>query len=470
VLRRVSHRGVIPRIRGIVPVLVLWPALVWPTQLDAQGKAPARYGAVTGLVFDSLAMQPLAGATVQLVVAKNPARERTATSDSLGVYRIDSVPAGSYLIGFSHPRLDSLGFESPVLEVAVAGAGAMRVPLAISSRPTLLARICGANAAASGTGLFMGTVRSGADGTVSPAARIKVQWNDVRVGASGIDRRRPALLGTTDDLGTFAMCGVPSNTMVWVRAWTPTDSSGDLDLPIPPDGVLLRDLYIGASQRGTASMRGRVTASGAEPIATAQLVLLGTGIEGRTGSTGQYTMRDLPVGTYMLEARGIGFLPQRVPVDIRADGERVTDFRLESMGRYLDTVKVKGTKVFTRADSAFERRRRGGVGNFLDESAVEQRKPRLVADLFTTMVGVSVNQSAPTSEHSGNQVLMKSALGPCIPTLYVDGGRVDNPQGYLDDVVRATDVRKVEVYKDGAFAPAEFSSSTCGVIVIWTKR
>src|SRR4051812_4448009 len=68
---------------------------------------------VRGTVFDSLAMSPLAGASIQMAPADSSAAPGpyAATSDSGGRFAIPGVPAGRYVIGFYHPALDTLGIE-----------------------------------------------------------------------------------------------------------------------------------------------------------------------------------------------------------------------------------------------------------------------------------------------------------------------------------------------------------------------
>src|SRR3989338_4226029 len=84
----------------------------------AQASSPAGAmpgGSISGVVRDSIARGPLAGAWVQFVEASRQATvARTVITDSLGRFAFDGVPNGRYTIGFFHSLLDSLGVE-PVL-------------------------------------------------------------------------------------------------------------------------------------------------------------------------------------------------------------------------------------------------------------------------------------------------------------------------------------------------------------------
>ncbi|MEO7822498.1 MAG: carboxypeptidase-like regulatory domain-containing protein, partial [Gemmatimonadaceae bacterium] len=68
---------------------------------------------ISGVVHDSIARQPLGGATIQLVTDSLPRFIRAAVSDSLGRFALGDVPPGRYKLGFLHPLLDSLGVDAP---------------------------------------------------------------------------------------------------------------------------------------------------------------------------------------------------------------------------------------------------------------------------------------------------------------------------------------------------------------------
>src|SRR4051794_37053936 len=104
------------------PLLYSVLALIFPaTSLHAQTS-------VVGTVTDSVGHHPVAGALVQ--IASSGSFVKSATTDSLGGYRIADVPPGTYLIGFFHATLDSLGLDvSPKQVTIVAGVGEQRVDL-----------------------------------------------------------------------------------------------------------------------------------------------------------------------------------------------------------------------------------------------------------------------------------------------------------------------------------------------------
>src|SRR5881396_1125291 len=113
--------------------VLLLAVLVPLARLGAQGS-------VVGTLTDSVNHRPLAGALVQLV-ADAGGGVKSATSDSLGGFRIEAVAPGSYIIGFFHPTLDSLGIDLLPKRVVVRGAE-QRVDLAVPSAWTVVTQLC----------------------------------------------------------------------------------------------------------------------------------------------------------------------------------------------------------------------------------------------------------------------------------------------------------------------------------------
>ena len=82
--------------------------------------AIAQTRSIEGTVYDSLARKPLAGASVSLVNSSMQDQGFNAMSDSAGHFIVRDVTPGTYLAGFYHPLLDSLGIEPPVRQVTLS--------------------------------------------------------------------------------------------------------------------------------------------------------------------------------------------------------------------------------------------------------------------------------------------------------------------------------------------------------------
>jgi hypothetical protein len=73
----------------------------------------------------------------------------------------------------------------------------------------------------------------------------------------------------------------------------------------------------------------------------------------------------------------------------------------------------------------------------------------------------------------GDRVLLRGDFrGSCVPTVFIDGVRIPNPDGQdtLNDYVIPMEIRAIEVYVSAVTRPPQFAigTSTCGSIVIWT--
>lgn len=89
----------------------------------------ASQSSIVGTVYDSLSAHgPLPRAIVVLVE-----RSRYVAADSMGRFRIDSLPPGRYTLGLLHAVLDSFDLGSPLRAVDVAGVGTTDVTLATPS-------------------------------------------------------------------------------------------------------------------------------------------------------------------------------------------------------------------------------------------------------------------------------------------------------------------------------------------------
>ena len=169
-----------------------------------------------------------------------------------------------------------------------------------------------------------------------------------------------------------------------------------------------------------------------------------------------------------LDARGAcrQFQPRRVAVDVVDNTIAMTEISLDAVAPTVDTVKVQADK-WSGQMAAFEQRRKLGFGHFYDESYLEQRNARTIADVLRSTPGVTINPS----QNSRDQVTMRGAsgTGKCIPALFVNGVNTPVTNGIIDDVVNQTEVRAMEVYTGTGSTPIEFQTRNgCGSIVIWT--
>jgi hypothetical protein len=449
---------------------------------------------LSGIVFDSIAHAPLAGAWVQLAPADGqvPAA-RTAMTDSLGRFAFDDVPEGRYALGFFHAVLDSLGVEPPVHTIVVRGRRAVRADLGVPSGATLGAVICGQRSSrdsgvvVSGA-VVVGVVRDVRARAPVAGATVSGEWLEISFRQGGYDRRRPRLVVTTGANGWYALCNVPNGGTMFLTAGHGADSTDLIEVQVPAKSFARRDLYIGAARTvvlrdsvarpdslmprrlrlGDGRLRGTVvTAEGERPLSGAQMRIT-DGSVARANEHGEWTLANIPAGTRMLEVRAVGFYPERRAVDVVDDAPPV-HLALETFKAVLDTVKIVASRVADRQNSGFEERRHTGLGRYLTAEDLVKRGVILTSDAFKNLPGTRMEVDSVGERH----IYVRSAFGNgyCEPAFYIDGLHLFTLSAdELDGMLSAKYIRAIEVYNE-ATVPPQFTMGLagCGSIVIWTK-
>lgn len=452
---------------------------------------------LTGTVFDSLTMRPLAGAAVQLTHIGPPGAVRTtrsAMSDSAGRYRFVDVLPGTYLLGFQHVAIDSLGLRSPVQRLDVRTVADLRAPLAVPSVASIIAAVCGRSTVADSFAVLVGSVRDARSDAPLPGSFVSVRWGEILLSRGGMQRQTPIVDVFASSEGWYSAC-VPGGTPVLTRASHENDVSGDVELEVPTHAIWRRDLYVGRAEamvagadsvrtagaagdgervvtRGSGVVRGTVRAMDGRPLGSVRVAVLSGINETRSDSAGRFTLRGVPHGTHTLEARSLGYLPSQTIVDIVDFREATAELYLTSLEAFLlDTVRVAAARQLDAAARAgFERRKRAGVGYFLDEVKIDSIRAFSFKDLLRTVPGVRFVRGSRMDETFREYIeLSFGRSSPCLPAVYLDGALLVSGRTDLDMILTPAVVRRIEVYHRGTALPAEFASSQhCGVLAIWT--
>jgi len=443
----------------------------------------AAQGGVAGVVTDSVAGgAPLAGATVQLVAQARLDQVHSATADSAGRFVIRGVPAGRYLLGFLHPRLDELVLGVPMRVVQVPDSGVEHVDLAVASAATIRTATC-RPAAGDSTGLLLGRVVNADDGLPVAEGAITMSWPELLLAGRGLRQERRTARATVDADGRFALCGIPTDLPVVVTATSGAASSGDVELHVPPLGMLTRDLHVarpdtaapptparrprrGAAapaplRRGTARLAGRVLGTDGRPVASAQVLVHGTGLADTTDADGTFALAGLPAGSHTLEARAIGFTPVRVPVDLAGDRPRAMDVVFDAPAARLDAVTIFGRTTRRTDLTEFTERSRGGFGNFVTAADIARRIAYDLPDVLRTVPGVRVLPSEGVDTH----VLVRG----CVPAVFLNGMEIYEGARMMTTIITPADIAGIEVYNSVAEVPVEYRRGSCGSIVLWSK-
>jgi hypothetical protein len=280
---------------------------------------------VHGTVFDSIATHPLVGASVQLVRADSgaPSRVLAATTDSAGHFTIRGVPRGRYIAGFFHPMLDTLGLELRDRVVDLRGDTAT-MTLATPSPRTLIRGFCGDSSTAMLPTLLFGSVHDARDESAVENASVAVVWPETEQTSTGLDIVERSGQATTRRAGFFALCGVPTEAALSVRAARAKDTAV-VNTRIPSSGVLHLTLFMGAAGT-TGRIVGHITDREKRPIAAHTSA---SGRETVANSAGRFVFDNVPTGSQSIDVRSIGYAPLSMIVNVADGPETNVDIVLE---------------------------------------------------------------------------------------------------------------------------------------------
>jgi hypothetical protein len=445
-------------------------------------RAQSAVGRIEGTITDSVHARPLAAATVLAVRVEPSAHSAGARTDARGRYRIDSLPAGRYMVEFASPFLDSLEITLPPRELVVEAGRAARADFALPSGATLRAAACPGLALGAGAGAVVGRVQNADDDSPLADARVVVAWQEVSVDRATLRSEAVERNGevTTDSLGRYRVCGVPTDEWVQLQVQHAGRAGTALRVLVPDSaGVLVRRLSLSAAsarplaqQRapsdtlppapltGTASVAGVVRGVGGLPLSDAQVRLLGATAVSVTDARGRFSLGDLPSGTQVLEVRRIGYLLAQQPVELRAGLAAAQDVRLQRI-IILDSVSVLARR--SRYREFDEHRKRNGFGTFLTAEDIESRHPFQSSDLFRMIPGFRVTGFGLDAQVVSSRGVVFG--GACAAIVVIDG----MPNQDIN-LIHPSDIGAIESYRAGAPAPPQYGLNRCGVIVIWSKR
>ena len=434
-------------------------------------------GRLEGLVTDSVHTRPLAGARVVALAADaRPDTRRTASTDSLGRYRLDSLPPGRYLVGLESPLLDSLEITIPAREATVTEGAVATADLALPPAAKLRSAVCSGATLPDDRGVLYGHVVDAATEAPLAGAVVTVAWRELTVDRTTL--RSESNLRTAsvaaDSAGWYRVCGVPTGTWLSfvlqhrqhsgaaVRAIV-DDSLGiairhlSLDLTGPVDDTSAATLPTPAS--GTARLTGVIRGPADQPLSSAEVWVMGTNASTRTDESGHFSLGDLPAGTQVIGVRRVGYSPTEASFELRSHSTVDGAVRMQRVVM-LDSIRVVAMR---NRYPEFERaRQRPGGGRFIGPEEMEwyQRYP-LMSDVLR-MLGFTIVGDGMFARAVGRQGASFGA--PCAPNVVINGF-----EGQSINDVNPRNVGAIAIGRGFGTGPIQYDTR-CGVIEIWTKR
>ena len=329
-----------------------------PAPLFGQAEASST-GTVVGLVYDSTASAPLAGATVALM-----GTGRIGESGDDGQFRLDSVPAGEYDVAFFHPRLGVLGVNGAPRRVSVSAGGISEAYLAVPSRETIVGAWCSAEPGNGPVVSVGGVVVDALTGVPLPRAVVKVLGE-----RRGALRAQPVLAQTrTESDGGYLICNIPAAPGMLVQVEFGT--SENLPRQIASAGAHVLDLSIPISEPVTIT--GSVLDHGSRrPLHGARVQLLGSDFSTLTDSAGKFGLSGVPPGRQTIETSQLGYATRVDSLTVFSNEALGLEIALATSAIALDPIVVTGRRdenVFTTTGIRF-------VG--LTEAQIDSIAPRV---------------------------------------------------------------------------------------------
>jgi len=237
-----------------------------------------------------------------------------------------------------------------------------------------------------------------------------------------------------------------------------------------------------ASALTAQAQQGRVTvrvtdAANQQPVAQAQVQLVGTTLGGLTGPEGKFTIRGVPAGTHDVRVLRVGYGEQKKQVQVAGDQEATVDFAISA-------VAISLTPVVTTATGDQRRVEQGNSIASLDASKIAQEAPiRGVEDMLNSRTaGVAVTQGTQTGVGARVRIRGASSLSLSNDPIYViDGIRMTSNLGSQQfgtggnnasrvGDINADEIENVEIVKGPSAATLYGTDAANGVVVITTKR
>ena len=251
---------------------------------------------------------------------------------------------------------------------------------------------------------------------------------------------------------------------------------------------------LAAAPLSAQTLRGLLLERGTDrPIELGEITMLD--VRGDTVATalsdanGLFSVSARDGGSYRLVARALGYRAQGAgPYEVDDDGMLVVQLLLEAQPVDIEGIDVEAEALFPEEVSVwldrqgFYERRDAGLGHFLGPRELAELQPMIfqLSELYHRVPGVRLGP--------GREALMTSANGVgCAARIFVDGVLQDSR--LIDRVVgRIDDLDGIEIYTRTVQIPLQYQwaaqlpdggrrdegplprSSSCGIILIWTKH
>ncbi|HEX6309262.1 MAG TPA: SusC/RagA family TonB-linked outer membrane protein [Longimicrobiales bacterium] len=249
--------------------------------------------------------------------------------------------------------------------------------------------------------------------------------------------------------------------------------------------VMLVAMLVGGSvaaeplrAQATGTIAGTVTsATTRQPVAAAQIQVLGTSLQTVSNNEGRYSIPGVPVGEHTVRVEIIGYSRRESTVTVTADQTTTANFEVSISAIELEQIVVTGT-----AGAQSKRELGVSVGTINVGGRLEVAPITNATELLTARTpGLSLMaNSGQTGASSNIRIRGAGSLsGGYSPVFYVDGIRIESGNmeaastyqgGTALDFLNPEDIESIEVIKGPAASTLYGAEAANGVIQIITKK
>jgi TonB-linked SusC/RagA family outer membrane protein len=224
------------------------------------------------------------------------------------------------------------------------------------------------------------------------------------------------------------------------------------------------------------TITGRVTTeAGAQPISEARVLAIGTTISATTGPDGRFTLRNVPVGAFDLQALHVGFTSQKKRAVVSNGSTTAVDFALKAAVVQLEEIVTTATGQQRRVELGNALATLGDVGKKVEQSEIHTIGDLLVAKAPGVVVLPAImTGGAPTVRIRGlSSISLTNA-----PIWIVDGVRFDASTTSLNgqtsfsmlNSLSPDEIEDIEIVKGPSAATLYGTNASNGVVVVTTKK
>jgi hypothetical protein len=159
----------------------------------------------------------------------------------------------------------------------------------------------------------------------------------------------------TDDSGYYRLCTVPAGRDVRVQAHFGRNSGRSTEVVVESRGAEIKDLVLLMSAQGTLVGKVMDYVSG-QPLAGAEVSVLGTGAHQLTDARGEFVLDELPPGRHLVATEYLGYQQRTDSVTVFSQETVDIELRLSTEAIELEGLTVTSRTRFGRTSIANDKR------------------------------------------------------------------------------------------------------------------